>query len=58
MATGWQQPLGAWSEQFGRGVSADPSRTEGLSDLWTLTARLISSATTPLTSSLLEITVK
>lgn len=58
MSTAWQQPLGAWSEQFGRGVSADPSRTEGLSDLWTLTARLISSTTTPLTSSLLEITVK
>jgi hypothetical protein len=57
-STTWQQPLREWSEEFGKGVAADPSRTEGLQDLWALTARLLSRATPTALSPLLEITVK
>jgi hypothetical protein len=58
LSTTWQQPLGEWSEQFGRGVSADPSRTEGFHDLWALTGRILSSATPRVVSPLLDIAVK
>jgi hypothetical protein len=57
-STVWQQPLGEWSEPFGKGVATDPSRTEGLQDLWALTARLFPSDRPRIVSSMLDIAVK